>query len=183
MPARAPASRSLLLALLFLVPAAAAQEQAGSGEEEPPLVVESNEMVIRDAEKKAIYTGDVVATKADMTLRSDRLVVEYTEAGMQRAHAYGSPVRMRQRDRRGHADEAIYFAADRSVLLIGSAHLEEGPNVVDGARIRYFLDQRRTEVYSAEDGEEGGRARAVYHPDSPPEGAQDGGEGDPAGDE
>lgn len=145
----------------------AAQIRQGAGDE-PPLVVESNEMVIRDPEKEAVYTGDVVATKGDMTLRADRLVVHYTEAGIERAHAYGDPVTMDQGERHGRASEAIYEATDRSLLLMGDAHLEEGPNVLEGARIRYYLDARRTEVYS-EEGEEKGRARAVFQPGSSPE--------------
>jgi lipopolysaccharide transport protein LptA len=79
---------------------------------------------------------------------------------------------MEQGDRHGRAAEAIYTAADRSLLLVGDARLEEGPNTLEGARIRYFMDARRTEVFS-ESGEEKGRARAVFQPGSEP-GDQDG---------
>ena len=159
----------------------ATQTRAGNGEE-PPLVVESNEMVIRDTAKEAIYTGDVVATKGDMTLHADRLVVNYTEAGIKQAHAFGEPVTMDQGGRHGRASEAIYEAADRSLLLIGNARLEEGPNTLEGSRIRYYLDARRTEVYS-EGGEDDGRARAVFQPGSPPEGGQGSAAGDGGDDE
>ena len=167
---QARASLALLLALAVALPTAAQEEDNTKGRNEPPLVVESDEMVIRDTEQKAVYTGNVVATRGAMTLRSERLVVDYTEAGMRQAHAYGDPVRLRQGKRRGHADEATYFAANRSILLVGNAHLEEGANVVDGARIRYFLDGSRTEVFAADEGEEGGRARSVYDPANPPAG-------------
>jgi lipopolysaccharide export system protein LptA len=176
-----------LLAALVAAPAAAqtpsdqaptdraTQTRAAAGEE-APLVVESNEMVIRDPQKEAVYTGDVVATKGDMTLRAERLVVRYTEAGIERAHAYGEPVTMDQGARHGRASEAIYDAADRSLLLVGDAYLEEGPNTLEGARIRYYLDARRTEVFG-EEGEEKGRARAVFQPGEAP-GEDDGNDGD-----
>jgi lipopolysaccharide export system protein LptA len=158
---------------------ASAAEQT-TRDQEAPLVVESNEMVIRDVEQRAIYTGSVKATKGEMVLRADRLVVDYTDAGLQRAHAYGEPVTMDQGERHGEAREAIYVADNRSLLLVGDARLVEGPNTLEGARIRYFLDERRTEVFSDGEGtEEEGRARAVFQPGSPPEGA-DGPENAPA---
>lgn len=162
-----------LATALVLASGAAAQgagERASQGREgtgdEPPLVVESNEMVIRDADQEAVYTGDVVATKGTLTLRADRLVVTYTEAGIDQAHAYGDPVTMDRGERHGRASEAVYEAADRSLLLMGNAYLEEGPNTLEGARIRYYLDDRRTEVSG---GEEEGRARAVFQPGEPPQ--------------
>ncbi len=134
---------------------------------EEPLIVESNEMVIKDAEQKAVYTGDVKARKGEMVLHAARLVVYYNSDGIQRAHAIGKPVTLEQAKRRGRAQEAFYNASDRSLLMVGNARLEEGPNTLQGARIRYFMDQRRTEVYSGEE-KKGGRARAVFQPDNPP---------------
>ncbi|MFB6259275.1 MAG: lipopolysaccharide transport periplasmic protein LptA [Thiohalorhabdaceae bacterium] len=168
MDPKSSARWSPLLAALVLATGALAQGSLQGGDDEAPLVVESNEMVIRDADQEAVYTGDVVATKGAMTLRSDRLVVTYTETGIQRAHAYGDPVTMDQGERHGRASEAIYKGADRSLLLIGNAYLEEGPNTLEGARIRYYLDSRRTEAFGGDDGE--GRARAVFQPGEPPEG-------------
>lgn len=173
-----------VLAALLLATGAAAQGSGGdpgnqtrqSADEEPPLVVESNEMVIRDADQKAVYTGDVVATKGDLTLHADRLVVTYTETGIKRAHAYGEPVTMDRNERHGRASEAVYEAADRSLLLKGNAYLEEGPNRLEGARIRYYLDARRTEAFGGDDEE--GRARAVFQPGEPPEGGSDNSEGE-----
>lgn len=163
-------SIALLIALLlagWAGPAAAQSAREGE-QEEPPLVVESDEMVVRDTDQKAVYRGNVVATKGDMVLRADRLVVQYTDQGIQYAHAYGEPVTMDRGDRHGRAREAVYDASDRSLLLMGKAHLEEGPNVLEGGRIRYYLDARRTEVYSEEGEEEEGRARAVFQPGQPP---------------
>lgn len=150
-------------AALWTASGAAQTEQSNeeAEQEEPPLVVESDEVVIRDSEQKAIYTGNVKATKGEMILRSDRLVVHYNDNGIQRAHATGEPVTMEQGKRRGRSEEAFYDASDRSLLLVGNAHVEEGPNTLEGARIRYFLDNRRTEAFAGEE-EEGGRARAVF---------------------
>lgn len=168
-----------LAALLLLAPAGAPAAEQTARDQQAPLVVESNEMVIRDVEQRAIYTGEVKATKGEMVLRADRLVVDYTDAGLQRAHAYGQPVTMDQGKRHGEAREAVYVEENRSLLLVGGARLVEGPNTLEGARIRYFLDERRTEVFSDGEGEEEGRARAVFQPGSPPEGA-DGPENAPA---
>ncbi|HKL78172.1 MAG TPA: lipopolysaccharide transport periplasmic protein LptA [Gammaproteobacteria bacterium] len=177
MPRKLP---GLLAALLLVATGpilAAEPAEPAEPTQEAPLVVESDEMVIRDAEQQAVYSGAVKATKGEMVLRADRLVVNYTDAGLQRAHAYGQPVTMDRGDRHGEAREAIYDANDRSLLLMGAARLEDGPNVLEGARIRYYLDQRRTEVFSddpegAEDGD--GRARAVFQPGSAPGEEDDG---------
>jgi lipopolysaccharide export system protein LptA len=158
----------LLAAALLLAAAPTGAAETTAGGQEPPLVVESDEMVIRDAEQKAIYSGDVKATKGGMVLRAERLVVEYTDAGLQRAHAYGRPVTMDQGKRHGEAREAVYEAAERAVVLMGDARLVEGPNTLEGGRIRYYLDERRTEVFSNGDDGEEGRARAVFQPGSKP---------------
>ncbi|SCY40926.1 lipopolysaccharide transport periplasmic protein LptA [Thiohalorhabdus denitrificans] len=163
----------LLVLAAALSPGAAAQEspspstaQDGPSREEP-LVVESDEMTIRDADQEAIYTGNVVATRGDMVLRARRVVVSYGEEGMRTIRAFGAPVTLDQGERHGEAEEALYDAREGTVLLTGSAYLEEGPNSLEGARIRYYLDEERTEVFSGE-GEENGRARGVFQPGSEP---------------
>ncbi|MFA9459742.1 lipopolysaccharide transport periplasmic protein LptA [Thiohalorhabdus methylotrophus] len=165
-----------VLPLTLCAAPAAAQEapaqqggQSGDGQaQEPPLVVESDEMLIRDARKQAVYTGNVVATKGDMVLHARKVVVDYSEGGLRTVHAYGAPVTMDRGERHGEAREAIYDARKRTVLLIGEAFLEEGPNSLKGARIRYFMGEQRTEVYSGDQEDGQGRARAIFQPGSEP---------------
>ncbi|MFP4560875.1 MAG: lipopolysaccharide transport periplasmic protein LptA [Thiohalorhabdus sp.] len=168
-------SLMLLLLATALCHGAAAQEPPSAAQDGPtreePLVVESDEMTVRDAEEEAVYTGNVVATQGDMVLRARRVVVSYGEQGMRTIRASGSPVTMDQGERHGEAEEAFYDAREGTVLLTGSAYLEEGPNSLEGARIRYYLDEERTEVFSNE-GEDNGRARAVFQPGSDPGGRE-----------
>lgn len=172
----------LLAAVLGLVPALAGGQQGSAPPDppEPPLVVESQEMVISEAAGQAVYRGEVVATKGEMVLRCARLVVDYGEEGLRRAHAYGDPVTIDRGPRHGTAREAIYDQESDSLLLIGDARLKEGKNLITGDRIHYFLASQRTEVYGdGQDGGEKGRAKAIFDPDNPPSSPDEegGGEG------
>jgi lipopolysaccharide export system protein LptA len=172
----------LLTAALSTGPAAA--QQAPADPPEPPLVVESQEMVISEGAGQAVYRGDVVATKGELVLRCERLVVEYAEGSLTRAHAYGDPVTIDRGPRHGEAQEAIYHRDSDSLLLMGQARLKEGANLITGERIRYFLASQRTEVFGAgENGGEEGRAKAVFDPENPPsEGGEEGGDRSEKGD-
>jgi lipopolysaccharide export system protein LptA len=179
-----------LTASLGLAIATAGAQQQPPEPGEPPLVVESREMVITEPSGQAVYRGDVVATKGEMVLRCRRLVVEYGDGGLKRAHAYGDPVVLDRGPRHGEAQEAIYDQGTDSLLLIGNARLQEGANTVRGHRIHYFLADQRTEVYGRdegpEEGSEDGRARAVFDPDNPPSKPEEGtgpGESQAEGDE
>ena len=170
---------TLSLPLAGYAAPARAQDSGGNAAaptRKQPLVVESDQMLIRDARQEAIYTGNVVATKGDMVLHAHKVVVKYSDEGLRTVHAYGSPVKMDQGDRHGEADTAVYDAGKRTVLLVGNAFLREGPNSLKGARIRYFVGEKRTEVYSTgkTEGKDQGRARAVFQPGSKPGGGEPG---------
>lgn len=157
--------------VMALCTAPAAAQEAPPERSEPPLVVESQEMTISEGAGQAVYRGDVVATKGDMVLRCERLVVDYGDDGLKKAHAYGDPVTIDRGPRHGEANEAIYDQESDSLLLMGRARLKEGANLITGERIRYYLASQRTEVFGAgEDGsgDEDGRAKAVFDPDDPP---------------
>ncbi len=125
-----------------------------------PLIIKANEMLINHAEKQAVYRGQVETRQGDLTMHSERLVISYTSEEIQKAHAYGQPVRIERGTQHGRAHEAIFDQASRSLLLIGEARLVEGDNLLEGHRIRYLLDQRRVEVHGAPGS--GPRARAVF---------------------
>src|SRR5690349_993399 len=54
--------------------------EATKGAKTPKNVdIEADTMEILDEQKKAVFKGNVVATRADVTLKCDTLVVTYTE--------------------------------------------------------------------------------------------------------
>ncbi|MGH6821448.1 MAG: LptA/OstA family protein, partial [Methylocella sp.] len=47
---------------------------------EDPIEIESDRMEVKDEENISIFTGKVIATRPDMTLNAEKLVVHYTDA-------------------------------------------------------------------------------------------------------
>ncbi|MFO1032821.1 MAG: LptA/OstA family protein [Hyphomicrobiales bacterium] len=67
------AAAAAFTALSALRPAPAAAEEAGT------VNIESNEMEIIDADKRAIFRGRVVATRSGDTIKADTMDVSYVE--------------------------------------------------------------------------------------------------------
>jgi len=59
---------------------APAAATATSSQTDESVEIESDRMEIKDAEKTSIFTGNVIAKRPDMTLNSDKLIVNYTDA-------------------------------------------------------------------------------------------------------
>lgn len=91
----------------------------------------------------AIFTGDVVVTRADVTLRTERLTVRFaSREKLERAVAEGKVV-VTQGERVATAGKAELVAATGEIVLTGAPIITEGPNRMAGDRITLWLDDER----------------------------------------
>lgn len=91
----------------------------------------------------AVFQGDVVVTRADVTMRTLKLTVSFaSKEKVDRAIAEGD-VRVVQGDRHAEARRAELVAATGEIVMTGDPVISEGPNRMAGDRITLWLDDER----------------------------------------
>ncbi|HEY5523496.1 MAG TPA: lipopolysaccharide transport periplasmic protein LptA [Desulfuromonadaceae bacterium] len=154
-----------LICLCCLLPAFAipAAPPAHKDRSSLPITVKSNEMTADNKGKTAIFSGKVVAKQGDITIFSDKLVVEYSDknGGVEKVEALGN-VRIVQLNRTGFADQALYESRNGRIVLTGTPRVVQGSDSISGKVITYYVDDERSEVSSG--GDPKARVEAVINP-------------------
>jgi len=152
MKALFPAAAAFAATLVAL----AAQPVAGQGatsalkghNTNAPVNVASDRIEVQDRADRAIFSGNVVATQADMTLSAARITVAYSDAGgiqIQRIDASGG-VTVRSPSETARGQYAIYDLNNRLITMLGGVTLTRGESQVRGGRLVLDLDSGRAVV-------------------------------------
>ena len=154
------------------------QKRSGSspvlpgGNTKAPITVDASKLEYFDKDQKLIYSGGVVATQGESTMRASVMVVFLARPGeaatlqaetgrIRRIEAAG-PVTVTQVDQVGTGDSGLYDKAENKVYLIGNVVLSQGANVTKGERnskLVYDLDTGYAQVI-------GGRVNSIFTPGS-----------------
>ncbi len=131
-----------------------------------PVDIESDQMEIRDKEKKAIFRGGVIAKRPDQTLKCDTLVVDYGEV----KQADGSTkTDVTKLDAQGHvviitAKETITgewakLDVKSNILEVGGddVTVKQGATILRGKHLNANLDTGQMELT-------GGRVKGSFLP-------------------
>jgi lipopolysaccharide export system protein LptA len=130
-----------------------------------PIQIEADRLEVRDAEKLAVYTGNVKVRQGATILEAPALRVYYsgeaTTAGapgsdVSRIEA-GPDVRVRSEDQTASGDQVVLDMAQDLVTVSGNVVLTQGPNVVRGERLVVDLATKRGRM-------EGGRVQTLITP-------------------
>jgi lipopolysaccharide export system protein LptA len=175
MGARFAACFFIVLAVAALSPAVAQKAQSSpvlpGGDSKQPININAAKLDYFDKEQKLVYTGDVVATQGDSTLKASALVLFLTpkaagsdqpgapssSSQLRRMEATG-PVTIVSKDQIGTGDSGVYEKAENKVYLIGNVTLTQGPNVTKGDKLIYDLTTRQAVVT--------GRVRSMFIPNN-----------------
>lgn len=167
------------------VPPAMAQSQATpfggfQHDSTQPIEVASDELEVRNAEQKAIFTGNVRVRQGEVLMKAEWLEVSYAaERGAQRAAepvagplgGGGAIDRLRARgdviisngEETARSIEADYQVAQAAIFMMGDVILLQGQNVVKGQRLRIDLTSGTARMLG--DGEaSAGRVRVQLDP-------------------
>ena len=174
-PLRLLLATSLAACLSAAMPTAFAQE----AEEEPDTLIVSDTLNYDDIEKQSVFTGNVVLTRGNMTLHSDRLTMREDAEGFQHGTATvesGKLVLLRQENPEtfevleARGERAIYNGKTEDVEMIGKAVITrficgKPFDNIQGERVIY---RQKTETYQAFGGPNsaapGGRVRSLATP-------------------
>jgi lipopolysaccharide export system protein LptA len=164
----------LLAALLAVTgPFAAAQESGPFGgfkhDRTAPIEITSDALEVRQAEKLAIFTGDVVAGQGTLRLTADRLDVAYdqaaegsTETGdIRNMQAHGN-VFISNGTETAQGEQAEYDVDAGIITMTGSVVLTQGENVISGQRLVINVDEGQ--------GRMEGRVKSIFTPQRDGEG-------------
>lgn len=144
-----------------LAGAALAAGNAASERNAQPIKIKSNELFTDNSNRTATFVGNVSARQGDMTIYSDKLVINYSEKDkdVEKVEAFGN-VRVVQGNRQALAGHALYENRAGKIILDTSPRVFQGDDVVSGKTITYFVDEQKSVVTGGTDA----RVEAVIHP-------------------
>ncbi len=135
-----------------------------------PVTYDAGKFVLDDKANQVIFSGGVIVNQAGLRLTSDRMLVNFTDAGkleIQRITATGGVVITRG-DERASGDNAIYDFNRRIITMAGNVRLRRGTDTLEGGRLVIDLDTGVSTVdgaaaggSSAAPGAPGGRGRVT----------------------
>ncbi|MFH2124600.1 MAG: lipopolysaccharide transport periplasmic protein LptA [Pseudomonadota bacterium] len=159
-------TRTLFLLLLVLAAPAWSAEKS-------PINIEADRMVSLEQKNSVLFSGNVLATQADVKIRSNEMTVYYSQAAkgkgqeVKKLLCVGN-VEITRGDWLGTGKKMDYLAQERKVILTGDAKAWQGKNQVSGETIVYYIDEGRSEVVpsktSGDAGKKGGRVKATIIP-------------------
>jgi len=107
-----------------------------------PVTYDAAKFMLDDKANQAIFSGGVVVNQADLRLQSERMLVNFSDAGqleIQRITATGGVVITRG-DERASGDNAIYDFNRRIITMAGNVRLRRGTDTLNGGRLVIDLD-------------------------------------------
>ena len=151
-------------ALLFLsATSAMAGEILSEGTEAGrPTTVTADRLEVSRKERRAIYTGNVVATTTDLTVVADRMEFDFDEKmeAVERMVAIGNVQVSRSDGTRAVSQQATYDVLQERIVLEGRAVAWRRGSMVSGMRITLFITEDRELVQ----GDERERVTVVVYP-------------------
>ncbi len=143
-----PASRALLpLVLIAAVPAIAQQRHNSQA----PVDFDAGHIELQDKDHRAVLSGGVTLTQAEMTLKASRMTVSYTGEvlnGSPQASRFDAAggVTVTRPNQTARSQYAVYDLNKRVITMLGAVTLTQGGNTVSGGRLTLNLDSGRAVI-------------------------------------
>ncbi|PHQ71562.1 MAG: lipopolysaccharide transport periplasmic protein LptA [Sneathiella sp.] len=164
---------ALLLFSLHTASDAAAQSN-GAFDTNLPLEITADSLEIRQDKQTAVFIGKVEVVQGEIRMRSDKLVVFYSD---KKSSIEGAPANIRKIDATGNVflsspretaqgDTGTYDVRNKRVDLMGNVVLTQGKNVLRGEKMTLDLitGKSRVDGGPATEGKSG-RVRGIFVPE------------------
>ena len=106
-----------------------------------PVSFDAGNIQLQDRQNRVSLSGGVVVNQAGLTVRSDRMLINYTDDGeldIQRLTANGS-VTVSRGNERATGDVAVYDFGRRMITMAGNVTLRRGSDTLQGGRLTIDL--------------------------------------------
>ena len=162
---------ALALAILALAPTAGHAQDFGAAfggfntGSDDPIQIEADKLEVRDAEKLAVYTGNVKVRQGGTVMESPELKVFYKQQGaapgapgsqVTRIEA-GPKVLVSSAKQTASGNQAILDMGQEVITMSGNVVLTQGENIVRGERLVVNLKTKQGRI-------EGGRVQTLITP-------------------
>ncbi|MEM1286325.1 MAG: LptA/OstA family protein [Pseudomonadota bacterium] len=177
--------RGVIAGLLGLVMLALAPFATGSAQtladglggftqaSDDPIEIEADALEVMDADRVAVFRGNVLVTQGTATLRTAELRVHYeaggdgaigptSNQGLRLLEAMGS-VEIRSEDQFASGNQARFDFLSEIITLSGNVVLQQGENLVRGQQLVVDLNARESRL-DASPASGGGRVTGVFSP-------------------
>jgi lipopolysaccharide export system protein LptA len=141
-----------------------------------PIQIVSDRLDAYNEKKMVVFSGNAVATRGDIIIKSDRLLVYYKKdpqapekggsknigstGDLEKIEAKGH-VTITQGERIATGEDAVFYEDTQKIIMTGNAVMRERRNVIRGDRIVVYLDEDRGVV----EGLEKNRVNATIYPE------------------
>ena len=150
--------------------------QGFSQNKDQPVKIEAASLEVRDKDKVATFSGNVIVTQGDTTMKCKSLVVHYDaeskegkgmksaqpgpggSSSIKKLEALGG-VLVTQKDQTATGDKGLFDMKSNSITLSGNVLITQGQNVLRGERLVVDVASGAARV-------EGGRVSGVFVPSS-----------------
>jgi lipopolysaccharide export system protein LptA len=137
--------------------------EAGGRGSDQPLRITSRELEADHKNSVIIFSGNVVAKQADMTMYADvaRVYYEKKEEGneIKEIVATGN-VKIQEADRLATGEKAVFTNAEQKIVLTGQPKVWQGKDMVSGEKIIVLLQEDKSFVESGPDR----RVEVIFYP-------------------
>ncbi len=145
-----------------------------------PVKIEANALEVRDKDKTAVFTGNVIVQQGDTQMRCKELTVHYEGGAMPTQPANAQPVAPQQirrlvasggviittKDQRATGNTGIYDARANTMTLSGNVVLLQGPNLMRGDRLVVDLTSGLSRLDAEGKSTTPGRVHGLFVPGS-----------------
>ncbi|MBI9111672.1 LptA/OstA family protein [Maridesulfovibrio ferrireducens] len=131
-----------------------AKKRIPGGPDEVPIKITSKKMTFSENKNQITFSGNVKVVRLDVTLTSDTLTaflkaggdsLKDTQDKIKEIVAKGR-VKVNMNNRKGSCEKLTFVVVDSIILMEGNAKLQDGPNLVQGNLIKFYLKDNRSEV-------------------------------------
>ncbi len=141
---------ALALLLLLATPVVAQTSALKGHNTDAPIDVDAARIEVRDADKQAVFSGDVKVKQGDLNLAADTVKVSYSNSGgpnpaIQRLDARGNVV-VTSPSERAIGRTGIYDTVAKIITLLGDVVLVRGDSRLNGQRLTIDLNTGRSNL-------------------------------------
>jgi len=137
-----------------------------------PIDIEADKLEVLDSEKRAIFSGNVMAKQGGMTLRTRELSVNYTgkqglsgsNANITRIKATGKVLITTDNNQTATSDWADFQVVEQVMTIGGNVVLSQGENVIKGDRLVIDLKTGRSRFENEGQLTATKRVRGIFRP-------------------
>ena len=129
-------------------------------DKDQPIVINSDHLEGDNKKNVVKFTGNVVAKRGELTIRSKSISVIYdkTNKKVMEIVAEGD-VRINQGNKKARGEKAVFMNSQDKIILTGNPRVWEGDNIIKGEKITLFLAEDRGVV----EGNKNTRVNATIH--------------------